>query len=188
MLFLGACQLSRLRFDCGEVDCGVIVFGAAAADQPARHHEVAVAGYENRAVTVEIRRGERRAQVICEHHVTEHRFGDGRKACVDFEHLDQASGDTGRVDRWMRDDGDIGFLHEIHPARAIFLEDLDCADRELRRLDDHRVHLMAQHGFESRLQRQRRSHDLFEDRRIGGGTIAVERLEYRAEPQIDAVR
>ena len=127
-------------------------------------------------------------KVVREHHVTEHRFGDRREARFDFEHLDQASRDTGRGDRRMRRDRCVGFLHEVHPAGAILFKDLDRADRELRRFDDYCVHLIAEHGFESRFERNRRAYDLFEDRRIGGGTIAVERFEYRAKSQVDAVR
>ena len=188
MLFFGAREFARLRFDCGEVHGGVIVFSAAAADHSARHHEVAVAGYENCSVAVEIRRGERGMQIVGEHHMTEHRFGDRREARFDFEHLDQPSRDTGRSDRRMRRDCGVGLLHEVHPARAIFFEDLDRADSKLRRFDYHRVHLIAEHGFESRFQRERRAHDLFENRRIGRGTIAVERFENRAESEVNAVR
>ena len=101
MLLFRARQLARLRFDRGEIYRRVTVFGAAAADHPARHHEVAVAGYENGAVTVEIRRRQRRMQIVGKHHVTEHRFGDRREARFDFEHLDQPSRDSGRVDRRM---------------------------------------------------------------------------------------
>ena len=188
MLFFGAREFARLGFDCGEVHGRVIVFGAAAADHSTRHHEVAVARYKNCSVTVEIRRGQRGMQIVGQHHVTEHRFGDRREARFDFEHLDQPSGDAGRIDRRMRRDCGVGLLHEVHPARAILFENFDCAERELRRFDNHRVHLSAEHGFESRLERERRAHDLFENRRIGGRTIAVERFENRAESQVDAVR
>ena len=119
--------------------------------------------------------------------MTEHRFGNRTDARLELEHLDQPSRDTGRLDRRMRRDGGVGLLHEVHPARAILFEDLDCAEREIRRFDYHRVHLIAEHRFESRLQPQRRAHYLFEDRRIDGGTIAVERFKDRAESQIDAV-
>ena len=139
-------------------------------------------------MTVEIRCRERGVQVVGQHHVTEHRLGDRREARLDLEHLDQASGDTRCVDRLMRREGGVGLLHEIHPARAIFFEDFDCAQRELRRLDDHRVELIAEHGVQSRLERERRAHDLFEKRRVGRRTIAVERFENCAESQVDAAR
>ena len=87
----------------------------------------------------------------------------------------------------MRRQRSVGFLHEVHAAGAILFQDFDCADRKLRRLDYHRVHLIAEHGFESRFERERRAHHVFENRRVGGGTVAVERFEDRAEPQIDAV-
>ena len=188
MLFFGAFEFTRFGFDCGEVDGGVMVFGAAAADHPPRHHEVAVAGDENGAVTVQVRRGQRGAQVIGEHHVTEHRFGDRREARFDVEHLDQAARDAGRVDRLMRRDGGVGLLHKVHPAGAILFEDFDCAERKLRRLDNDGVHLRAEHRFEGGLERERRAHHVFEDRRIDSRAIAVERFEDRAKPEVDAVR
>ncbi len=120
-------------------------------------------------------------QVVGEHYVTEHRFGDRREARFDFEHLDQPSRDSGRGNRRMRCDACVGLLYEVHPARAIFFENFDRANSKFRRFDNHRVHLRAEHGFESRLQRERRAHDLLENRRIGRGTIAVERFENRAE-------
>ena len=88
----------------------------------------------------------------------------------------------------MRCDCGVGLLHEVHPASAIFFENFDSTESELWRFYYHRVHLRTEHGFESRLQRDRRADDLFQDRRVGGGTIAVERFENRAESQIDAAR
>ena len=79
--------------------------------------------------------------------MTQHRFGNRPDARLELKHLDQPSRDTGCFDRRMRRDRGAGLLHEVHPARAIFLEDLDCADRELRRFDYHRVHLIAEHGL-----------------------------------------
>ena len=55
MLVFRARQLARLCFDRGEVNGRMTLFGAAAADHPARHHQVAVARHEDRAVTIEVR-------------------------------------------------------------------------------------------------------------------------------------
>jgi len=55
----------------------------------------------------------------------------------------------------MRRDCGVGLLHEVHPAGAVLFENFDCTQRELRRLDDHRVHLIAEHGSESGLERER---------------------------------
>ncbi len=76
MLVFRARQLARLCFDRGEVNGRMILFGAAAADHPAGHHQVAVTRHENRAVTVEIRGRQCGMEIVGEHHVPEHRLGD----------------------------------------------------------------------------------------------------------------
>ena len=74
---------------------------AAAGDHFPRRYQVALASDEERAVAVQVRRRERGAQIVGDDHVTEHRFGDVAKAWLDFDHIEQAAGDSGRFDSGM---------------------------------------------------------------------------------------
>ncbi len=75
--------------------------GAAAAGDHPRRYQVALARDEKRAVTIQIRRRERGPQIVGDDYVAEYRLGDVAKTRLDFDHVEQAPGDSRRFDRGM---------------------------------------------------------------------------------------
>ncbi len=118
---------------------------AAATEHPARPQNVAIAGDKDGAMAVQVRRGERGGQIVGDQHVTERGLDHRLEARPHDHHLDQAAGNSGRLDLVMGH-RKLGLGDKAQATALLALENFDCAQRELRRFDDHGLSLIAQHG------------------------------------------